>query len=59
MADCLKCIAKCAVHALRCEEDAMKGRDSIDCNTFVEGDRAKLPPTPKIHSVRELKEMMC
>ena len=57
MADCLKCVAKCAVHDLHCEEEAMKGRDSIDCKTFVEGDRAQLPPAPKIHSVREIVEM--
>ena len=34
MANCLRCKAKCAVHALKVEAEAMKGRESIDCETF-------------------------
>lgn len=34
MANCLKCGAKCAVHALGCETDVMKEKESIDCETF-------------------------
>lgn len=34
-ANCLKCRAKCAVHALKCEADVMKDRCSIDCETFL------------------------
>ena len=37
--NCLKCGAKCAIHSLRCEEDVMKGKDSIDCLTFIEGSK--------------------
>ena len=39
MADCLKCGAKCAVHQLHCEEDVMKGKAAINCQTFIEGDK--------------------
>lgn len=39
MADCLKCGAKCAIHSLQCEEDVMKGKKAIDCQTFTEGVR--------------------
>ena len=35
MANCLKCGAKCAIHALQCEKEAMAGKDSIDCKTFI------------------------
>jgi hypothetical protein len=58
MADCKRCIAKCAVHALRCEDKVMDGRDSIDCKTFIEGDREKEPAPPRILSVRELMDSM-
>jgi hypothetical protein len=34
MANCLKCGAKCAVHALGIEKDAMKEKPFIDCKTF-------------------------
>ncbi len=34
-ANCLRCGAKCAVHALKCEAEAMNGREAIDCKTFI------------------------
>jgi len=36
-ANCLECGAKCAVHQLHCEQDVMKGKKVIDCQTFKQG----------------------
>jgi len=40
-ANCLKCGATCAVRQLHCEDEVMKGRTAIECNTFMEDEKPK------------------
>lgn len=50
-ANCLKCVALCGVHSLKCESDVMKGRETIDCKTFK-------PQKSKGEQKREKQEIL-
>ena len=59
MANCLECGAKCAIHALGVEEDAMKEKPFIDCKTFKPLEQGQTTKDQIIPNLGRMMKNLC